>query len=126
MHSVPFQVSSKHSDCHILLRHNNALSKILERKALVKLFTSFTKMLKAFQTELANTYVLSNCYHFSRQHPDLKSQPPIKLVSSTMTWSSMKNAMDAIASYVFFRSLALLISRLTIFFRLKPGQMQNH
>jgi len=52
--------------------------------------------------------VLSNCCHFCRQQPGLKSQPRIKSVSCTMTWPSMKKAMDA--SYALSRSLALLIS----------------
>ena len=52
--------------------------------------------------------MLSNCYHFSRQQPGLKSQPRIKSVSCTMTWPSMKNAMNA--SYALSRSLTLLIS----------------
>jgi len=51
--------------------------------------------------------VLSNCYHCSRQQLGWKSQPPIKSVSCTMTWPSMKNAMDA--SYALSRPLALLI-----------------
>jgi len=52
--------------------------------------------------------MLSNCYHCSRQQLGLKNQPPIKSVSCTMTWPSMKNAMDG--SYALSRSLALLIS----------------
>jgi len=52
--------------------------------------------------------VLSNCYHCSRQQLGLKSQPPIKSVSYTMTWPSMKNAMDA--SYALSCSPVLLIS----------------
>ena len=52
--------------------------------------------------------MLSNCYHCSRQQLGLKSQPRIKSVSCTMTWPSMKNAMDA--SYALSCSLALLIS----------------
>ena len=46
--------------------------------------------------------MLSNCYHCSRQHLGLKSQPPIKSVSCTMTWPSMKNAMDASYSLFFY------------------------
>ena len=38
-----FKVSSKCFDCHTLLCHNNALSKILERKVLDKFFTSLIK-----------------------------------------------------------------------------------
>ena len=38
-----FKVSSKGIDWHTLLRHNNALNKILERKVLGKLFTSLIK-----------------------------------------------------------------------------------
>ena len=51
---------------------------------------------------------LSNCYHFSRQRPGLKSQPPMKSVSCKMALPSMKNAMDA--SYALSRFFALLIS----------------
>ena len=51
--------------------------------------------------------MLSNCYHCSRQQLGLKSQPLTKSVSCTMTWPSMKNAMDA--SYALSHSLALLI-----------------
>ena len=43
LHSVPFKVFSKRFDCHILLRQNDALSKIVERKVLDKLFTSLIK-----------------------------------------------------------------------------------
>jgi len=52
--------------------------------------------------------VLSNCYYCSKQQLSLKSHPPIKSISCTMSWPSMKNAMDA--SYALSRSLALLIS----------------
>ena len=46
--------------------------------------------------------VLSKCYHCSRQQLGLKSQPPIKSVSCTMTWPSMKNAMDASYAFISF------------------------
>ena len=47
--------------------------------------------------------MLSNCYHCSRQQLGLKSQPPIKSVSCTMTWPSVKNAMDAMLYLVLSR-----------------------
>ena len=52
--------------------------------------------------------MLSNCYHCNGQQLGLNSQPSIKSVSYTMTWPSMKNAMDA--SYALSCSLVLLIS----------------
>jgi len=49
----------KRFGCHTLLRHNNALSKILERKALEKLVTSSIKREKLFRLSW-QTHMFSN------------------------------------------------------------------